>query len=552
MRHEEKNILIGIGCIILFFILHKKYKQKNIIISIFYLPILVLKSLINLIISLIQSKKTAIETDKLAEEDEANYPLGFWLPTKESPFNWGFAINNPFRGVLIIGGAGSGKTHTFIKNIIENAIYKGFSGIIYDYKYPSLTKMAYNIGKSYPLQVKQYIVNFENHQQSHRVNPLHPKYLQNVAFAEEYATTIVNNLMPETIKKPDFWSRSAIALLQSSIWYFKEHHPEHCNLPSIVAFIQQPPKVFLNLLREDDLCAQLVSSILTAFDNNAEGQLSGTVGTLQIALNKINTPEIAYLLSGNDFDLDLNNPNEPKLLCLGNSPQMQETYGPIISLICTVALKMMNQDGKHPSLVLLDEAPTLYIPKLETVPATGRERKISVIYVAQDISQIVDRYGKEKKDTIISNLANQFWGRVSHHETAEYISKLFGKEEVIRRSHTQGQTEGESSRFLEASTNSEGNSNSFTDSIFDKEVLKASEIYKFTPGTFAYIIVDWRKTNVQGVSKFYYNTDFMTYGNEEIKLGEGDIDIMENYKTLQKHIKGILNPEEPQKGKALF
>lgn len=492
------------------------------------------------------NKKSVTELTKSElkdlEYDLNTYPLSFWLPTDEKNFNWGFAINNPFRGVLIIGGAGSGKTHTFIKNIIENAIYKGFSGIIYDYKYPSLTKMAYNIANSYPLQVKGFIVNFENPQQSHRVNPLHPKYLQNVAFAEEYATTIVNNLMPETIKKPDFWSRSAIALLQASIWYFKEHHPEHCNLPSIVTFIQQPPKVFLNVLRQDDLCAQLVSSILTAFDNNAEGQLSGTVGTLQIALNKINTPEITYLLSGNDFDLDLNNPKEPKLLCLGNSPQMQETYGPIISLICTVALKMMNQDGKHPSLVLLDEAPTLYIPKLENVPATGRERKIAVIYVAQDISQIVDRYGKEKKDTIISNLANQFWGRVSHHETAEYISKLFGKEEVTRRSYTQGNSEGTSSRSLfDPTTDSKGYSNSFTDSIVDKEVLKASDVYKFTPGTFAYTIVDWRKTNVQGVTKFYYNTEYMTYGNEEINIVSGNIDVMDNYKTIQQGVKNILD-----------
>ena len=139
--------------------------------------------------------------------------------------------------------------------------------------------------------------------------------------------------MPETIKKPDFWTRSATALLQASIWYFKEHYPEQCNLPNVVNFIQQPTSKVLTALRKDELCAQLISSILTAFDNKAEGQLSGTVGTLQIALNKINTPEIAYILSGNDFSLDLNDPKDPKMLCIGNSPQMQETYSPVISLI---------------------------------------------------------------------------------------------------------------------------------------------------------------------------------------------------------------------------
>ncbi len=488
-----------------------------------------------------QSNKQTPEAKKAQEEDEKKYPYSYMLCVDKECANY-YAINNPFRGVLIVGGAGSGKTHTFVKGIIERSFEKEFSGIIYDYKYPSLSKIWYNLDKEHGDKIitKHYVINFEEPQQSHRVNPLHPSYLKSVAYAEEYATAIINNLMPETIKKPDFWSRSAIALLQASIWYFKEHHPDKCNLPNVVTFIQQNTKTVLSALREDDLCAQLISSILTAFDNKSEGQLSGTVGTLQIALNKINTPEIAYILSGNDFSLDLNDPKEPKMLCIGNSPQMQETYGPVISLICTVALKMMNQDNKHHSILLLDEAPTLYITKLENVPATGRERKIAVIYVAQDISQIVDRYGKEKKDTIIANLANQFWGRVSHHETAEYISKLFGKQEVYRTSYSQGQNSGNSSGSGFFGNSSSGNSQSSTQSIVDQEVLKASDIYKFTPGTFATIIVDWKGGNIQNVNKFYYNEKFVSYGNEPIKLSDSEVDIMGNYKQIQKGVKELL------------
>lgn len=507
-----------------------------------------------------------IERDKIVKmdiHDEKEYPYSFWIPN-DPTLKYGFPINNPFRGVLIVGGAGSGKTHTFIKNIIEKGASLSYSGIIYDYKYPTLSKIWYNLDKKHSLSVKTFIVNFEDPQQSHRVNPLDPSYLKSVAYAEEYATTIVNNLMPETIKKPDFWTRSAIALLQASIWYFKEHYPEKCNLPNVVTFIQQPTDIVLSALRQDELCAQLISSILTAFDNKAEGQLSGTVGTLQIALNKINTPEIAYILSGNDFSLDLNDPKDPKMLCLGNSPQMQETYGPVISLICTVALKMMNADNKHHSMVLLDEAPTLYIPKLETVPATGRERKIAVIYVAQDISQIVDRYGKEKKDTIIANLANQFWGRVSHHETAEYISKLYGKHEVTRRSYTESQNQSSSDKGLfSPSTVSQGNSSSYTDNIVEKEVLKASDIYKFTPGTFAYIIVDYRGENAQGISKFYYNEKFTNYDNNPIVINDHEVNILEQYKELQRGVKGLLSQniavetrkraeEKNNKGQELF
>jgi hypothetical protein len=192
-------------------------------------------------------------------------------------------------------------------------------------------------------------------------------------------------------------------------------------------------------------------------------------------------------------------------------------------------------------MLLLDEAPTLYIPKLENVPATGRERKIAVIYIAQDISQIVDRYGKEKKDTIIANLANQFWGRVSHHETAEYISKIFGKQEIYRTSYTQGNNSGNSNSGLFKNTSSSGYSSSSTKSIVEQEILKASEVYKFTPGTFAFIMVDIRGKNEQGVAKFYYNADYGTYGNDPIVLNETEVDVMDSYKQIQRGVKELLN-----------
>lgn len=523
---STKGFIIGTVAVLIFLNFNRKiYKNMTLTGVVGYF----LGKFLGSIFSIFRKKEPS-ESERerqLREADEKKYTEAIYLPCRDETFDLGYAINNPYRGVLIIGGAGSGKTHTFVKNIIEQGAALGYSGIIYDYKYPSLSRMYYNISKAYPMQVKNYVINFDEPQQSHRVNPLHPTYLKSVAYAEEYATAIINNLMPETIKKPDFWTRSAIALLQAAIWYFKEHYPEQCNLPNVVTFIQQPTQKVLSALRKDELCAQLISSILTAFDNKAEGQLSGTVGTLQIALNKINTPEIAYILSGNDFSLDLNDPKDPKMLCIGNSPQMQETYGPVISLICTVALKMMNQDNKHHSMLLLDEAPTLYIPKLETVPATGRERKIAVIYIAQDISQIIDRYGRDKKDTIIANLANQFWGRVSHHETAEHISKIFGKHEVERTSQTYRSDDDDAV--------------SQTKSIIDKEILKASEVYKFTPGTFAYVIVDWRGQNIQGVTKFYYNYKFLTYENKPIILNDSEIDITANYKEIQQGVRRLLD-----------
>jgi hypothetical protein len=404
-------------------------------------------------------------------------------------------INNPFRGVLIIGGAGSGKTETFASPIIYQSVVKGYSGIIYDFKFPDLTRIAKTAYESKygNKKAKQFIINFENISISNRVNPLHPRYILSTSHAEEYATVIINNLMPESIKKIDFWVRSAISLLQASIWYFKEEHPEICTLPHIVNFIQSDTTLVLETLRKNDMSARLISSILTAHDRKAESQLAGVVGTLQIALNKINIPEAAYILTGDDFSLDLNDPADPKMLIVCNSPQMKETYSPLISLICTVALKMMNADNKCPSVVLLDEAPTLYIPNLEDVPATGRSRKVSVVYMAQDFSQMIDKYGKEKKDILVSNLLNQFYGRVGHYETAMYVSKLFGKEDVLYDSKSYSKSSSESSS-ASSSGMSDGASKSENQSVSyswqERDALKSRNVLEFEQGQFASVLAE--------------------------------------------------------------
>jgi hypothetical protein len=172
---------------------------------------------------------------------------------------------------------------------------------------------------------------------------------------------------------------------------------------------------------------------------------------------------------------------------------MKETYSPLISLICTVALKMMNADNKCPSVVLLDEAPTLYIPHLEDVPATGRSRKISVVYMAQDFSQMIDKYGKEKKDILVSNLLNQFYGRVGHYDTATYVSKLFGKVDVQYDSHSHSKgTSSSSSDSNSGGSNSESTSEnkSVSYSWQERDELKVRNVLEFGQGQFASVLAE--------------------------------------------------------------
>lgn len=414
--------------------------------------------------------------------------------------NGGFVnVNNPFRGTLVVGGAGSGKSESIIKPYIAEAAALNYSGILYDFKNPQLSLYYYHFNELYRSQghkiVNAAYINFQDLQKTQRCNPLAPRYIPSVGHAEEYATVIYTNLIPESIKKMDFWHRSAIAILQASIWYFVTNYPEKSTLPHIVAFLQGSVDDIFTTLKRDSTCKRLISSILTSYENKALGQLSGTIGTLQLALNRFNSPEIAYVLSSDDVNLDLNDPKDPTFLCIGNIPTLQATYSPVISLIITVATKMMNNPNKHHSIVILDEAPTIYIPNLEVIPATGRENKVALVFACQDFSQITDAYGKDKTNTIIANLANQFYGRVSHHETAEYMIKLGGKHDVLMTSYSSSSGQNSSSgAFLSGQGSSGSSSSSSSSSSYQlRDWLTVQQIRDFQQGQFFTILVEREK-----------------------------------------------------------
>ncbi len=324
-----------------------------------------------------------------------------------------------------MGGAGAGKSVSLIEPLIYQSVEKGYAGLLYDYKFPELAR---HLAQAYRLADREGrpgIVNFEDVSRSNRVNPL--ALMPNVSYAQEYAAAVFANLLPESVTKPDFWTRSAEAVLAAVFWFLHQHHPEHGTLPHAVAFLLLPIEDVVRVLSTDTQCAGLVASVRQAVDSKAANQLSGVTSTLQLPLGKINTPEIAWVLSADDFNLNLNDPENPRWLVIGNSPTLSETYSPVLSLIATSCIKQLNQQNKAPSMVLLDEAPTLYIPKLDNLPATGRSNKVATVYAAQDLAQMVDRYGQVKADTLLANFGNQFYGRVSHPKTAEHVSRMFGK-----------------------------------------------------------------------------------------------------------------------------
>jgi len=364
--------------------------------------------------------------------------LGFTLRLTKGWVN----ITNPARGVLVIGAAGSGKSYSVAEPLLQQAATKGYTGLLYDFKFPALTETAYEAfskkGKS-----RFYVVNFLDLTKSHRINPLKPENLPLMAYAEEFAQAILSNLMPETIQKKDFWIRSAQALLTACIWYVKKHHPACCTLPHVIALLCSPEyEKLVRLLSQDPETAALVSSLKVAIDKQADSQVAGVLASIQITLARIHSPEIAWVLTGDDIDLQLNDPKDPKFLCLGSSPSLSDSFAPVISLIITAALKRMNTPHMLPSLVLLDEAPTLWIPRFEMIPATARSNKVATVYMAQDLSQMVQQYGKVNAEVILANLNNQLFGRVANQRTANYVSAIFGKEDKEQQSFSEDQEQG--------------------------------------------------------------------------------------------------------------
>ncbi|UPL51303.1 type IV secretory system conjugative DNA transfer family protein [Hymenobacter sublimis] len=391
---------------------------------------------------------------------------GFSLATTDG--GW-INIPNPFRGTLVLGGAGAGKSYSIGEPLIEQFTEKGFAGLIYDFKFPVLAEAAQKAfvladakaraAGEEPAHVQLHIINFKDLERSERVNPLRADKMPVVAYANEYARAIMANLNPESIKKMDFFDTSANAFLTAIIWFYKKNFPAFCTLPHVVNTALHPDFTHvLSMLDTDPECGDMVRSITTAVKQRAEKQVAGVIASLQIVLTRINSPEIAWVLTpdearGEGFSLDLNDKQAPKVLVVGNDPTLKGTFSPVISCIVAVALKLMNQQHKHPSYVFLDEAATIYVPNLEVIPATARSNKVAMIYMTQDLSQMIDAYGREKMQVMVSNLNNQFFGKVNSLETAKFVSELVGKEDREMVSASLGRSQSGGSRGAGSSTN---------------------------------------------------------------------------------------------------
>ncbi len=339
---------------------------------------------------------------------------------------------NPFRGILILGTPGSGKSYFLIREMIRQHIRKGFTLFIYDFKYDDLSRVAHYYWKKYQSSYLRppsfYQLHFEDLSTSHRCNPLDPDSLWEISDAAESARTLVLGLNRVWIRKQgDFFVESSIQLLTATIWYLRtQAKGRYCTLPHLLELIQQPYARLFTLLRCQTDLQPLVNPFVQAFEAGAVDQLEGQVASLRIALSRLHSPSLYYLLSGDDFRMDINNPLDPKIVCLGNHPPKAQIYGAVHSLLIGRLVKLVNQKDKLPSALIIDELPTVYVHGLDALMATARSNRVATCLAAQDMSQLIRDYGREQAQVILQISGNLLCGQVSG-ETARAVSERIGR-----------------------------------------------------------------------------------------------------------------------------
>ncbi|UWW97660.1 MAG: TraM recognition domain-containing protein (plasmid) [Candidatus Cardinium sp.] len=405
--------------------------------------------LLAILLTFILFNRLIPDTSDLPSEDKQFLQSSTHRKYKKQPyldcFIWkgqkrGFIVLDSLsQGIYIEGSAGSGKSSSVMEPIIYQAADMGFAGFLYDFKGNPPTLSAHMYQELLNKQTKFAHINITNTHLSHRCNPLHPSYLPFKLYAQEYASAILKNLNKEWMHKQDFWSDNAIAFFSAIIWFLKKHHGSLCSLPHALLVAMKDYEQSIALLSLDRETKIMIEPIHTAYKNNAEKQLAGVFSSLQLPFNKIYTKEIFWVLSGhlsdqNTVDLDVSNPAHPTMLTVANDPRLSDSLSSIIALIGTVCMKHINQQGKNKSIFLLDEAPTLFIPGLENLPATARSNNVSTIVCVQDFEQLKNMYGSSKAEVIRNNLGNQFFGMTSNLTTGSYVSKMAGSYTNVRTS----------------------------------------------------------------------------------------------------------------------
>jgi len=370
----------------------------------------------------------------IKSETNINIPYLFRYKGKS---NKGWINLNPFRGTMVIGTPGSGKSFGVINPAIRQMIAKGFCLCIYDFKFPDLAKIAYyhyllKKSKESKYNYSFHVINLNEVEKSKRVNPFHKKYIQTLAEAQEMAESMVSSLQKGGSSSGGgseaFFTQSAINFLSSCIYFFaKLENGKYSDLPHILSFMNCSYKEIFDTLFTNEEIGSLLSPFKTAYDNKTFDQLEGQVGTLKIFLSRLATKESFWVFSGDEVELKITDKENPSILILASDPRTQDINSALYSAVLNRTLRLVNSKHNMPGAIIADEFPTIYIHKIDNVVATARSNRVAVLLGLQEIPQLRQFYKKEVADTISAIVGNILSGSARDKNTLEWLEKLFGK-----------------------------------------------------------------------------------------------------------------------------
>ena len=485
------------------------------------------------------------ETRLMENEYSVNLPTRFYYKKR---WNNGFVnIVNIFRACMVIGTPGSGKSYAIVNSYIRQLIAKGFAIYIYDYKFDDLSTIAYNSllknMDKYEVKPRFYVINFDDPRRSHRCNPINPEFMTDISDAYEASYTIMLNLNRTSIEKQgDFFVESPIILLAAIIWYLKIYkNGIYCTFPHAVELLNKPYSDLFTILTSYPELENYLSPFMDAWKGNAQDQLQGQIASAKIPLTRMISPQLYWVMTGNDFSLDINNPKEPKLLCVGNNPDRQNIYSAALGLYNSRIVKLINKKKQLKCAVIIDELPTIYFRGLDNLIATARSNKVGVLLGFQDFSQLTRDYGEKESKVIQNTVGNIFSGQVVG-ETAKTLSERFGKVLQQRQS---------------VSINRQDVSTSINTQL--DSLIPASKIANLSQGTFvgavadnfderieqkifhAEIVVDHTKISAEekAYQKIPVINDFKDRNGNDIMMQQ----IQRNYDQIKADAQAIINEE---------
>lgn len=366
----------------------------------------------------------------MENEYSVNLPTKFWY--KGKTYDGFINLVNIFRATMMLGTPGSGKSYAIVNQFIKQTIEKSYALYIYDFKFDDLSIIAYNhlikYRHRYKIPPKFYVINFDNPRKSHRCNPLAPELMTDISDAYESSYTIMLNLNKSWVQKQgDFFVESPIVLFTAIIWFLKLYeNGKYCTFPHAIELLNKRYEDVFTILTSYPDLENYLSPFVDAWKGGAAEQLMGQIASAKIPLSRLISPQLYWVMSGSDFTLDINNPKEPKILCVGNNPDRISIYGAALGLYNSRIVKLINKKKQMKSCVIIDELPTIFFKGLDNLIATARSNKVAVCLGFQDFSQLNRDYGEKESKVVQNTVGNIFSGQVVG-ETARTLSERFGK-----------------------------------------------------------------------------------------------------------------------------